>query len=516
MKITVSVNLNGQVFTIDEDAYQRLKAYLAAVSGQFASNDDRNEIISDIEGRIAELFRERISPSKQSIVTADVEWVIGIMGAPRDFNPGEPAGNSTSDSNQGRNTRRLYRDPDNRILGGVSSGIALWLNIDPVIVRLLFILSFFAFGPFLYIVLWIIIPLARTSAQKLEMRGEEVTIDNIEQIIKEEFREVKHRFNNFKKKEALDKIEFAFGHIGNNVIRLLSVFGKFVATVVLVAFVVAMVIFVLFAVNLQPINVLSQSFSLGNADLGPLKVTLETLMEPSNANLLAWGVILFVGAMLLSIIVGLGRLITGFYRFKFISAVLFLLWLAGVGFIVATVFSEGKHFRKSGSSLVSQDLALTKDSSLVISLTGSSSVASEHFSWNDFENTFDFAWGKDGRSLVCSKGSITYYAAPYFRIEPSAGGKAYVSFDRRASGADSPDAVGNARDIAYQWNTSGGEIALAPVFSIQNKKWRHPALFITIYVPVGTSVTFTNGACRFTNYVFMDNRTYTMTAGGLE
>jgi phage shock protein PspC (stress-responsive transcriptional regulator) len=191
MKKTQTVNIGGQVFNIDEDAYSRLSNYLLEIEGKFLNQEEKKEIMADIEFRIGELLKARVSPYKQVITLTDIEEVIGVMGEPQAFSgmdeEQEPGRRRTS------GYRRMYRDGDHRVLGGVCSGMAAYWDIDPVLVRILFLIAFFGFGIgfLIYLILWIVIPPARTTAQKLEMRGEAVTFDNIGKFVKEEFNQVK-------------------------------------------------------------------------------------------------------------------------------------------------------------------------------------------------------------------------------------------------------------------------------------------------------------------------------------
>ncbi len=193
MKITVNINLGGYAFNVDDDAYEGLRLYMKSLEKKFAGEPGAAEIMSDIEGRIAELFRMRLSAYKQVITMKDVEEVMAILGSPEvisgDEREEEPAA--------GRRQRRMYRDPDNRVIGGVCGGIAAYLDWDPVIVRVIFALLIFAggFGLALYGILWIVLPEARTTAQKLEMRGDPVTIENIKDAVKQEFETVKKKMN---------------------------------------------------------------------------------------------------------------------------------------------------------------------------------------------------------------------------------------------------------------------------------------------------------------------------------
>lgn len=195
MKKTISINLGGMVFNIDDDAYTLLKDYLSRVEKHYAPENSSSEILEDIEARMAELFRERMSASKQVITKTDVEQVINILGYPEDFSA--EAGDEEYHRPRRSGTKRIYRDPDNRVLGGVCSGLGAYFNVDPLVFRIIFLVLFFGAGTglILYIVLWIVIPEAKTTAQKLEMRGEPVNVSNIGKKVKEEFNNVRDKMN---------------------------------------------------------------------------------------------------------------------------------------------------------------------------------------------------------------------------------------------------------------------------------------------------------------------------------
>jgi len=195
MKTTITVNLGGLVFHIDDDAYKMLNTYLIAIEKQFNSEAERKDIMADIETRIAELFTEMLGEKRDVIRKEEVLKVIEILGQPEDFTEEEspPPGSSRKKSATYRPTKRLYRDPDNRVLGGVCGGLGAYFNMDPIVFRILFILIFFGMGSglIIYIILWIAIPEATTTAQKLEMRGEPITIENIKKAMREEFENVR-------------------------------------------------------------------------------------------------------------------------------------------------------------------------------------------------------------------------------------------------------------------------------------------------------------------------------------
>ena len=206
MKKTIKININGIVFNVDEDAFDQLSKYLKSLERHFSRTDEGKEIISDIEARIAELFQECLSPGKEVINIADVTKVLEILGRPEEFEDDDEASDqkgSFKESVFPKKGKRLYRDTDNRVLGGVCSGIAEYFNIDPVIVRIVIGITFLFYltGLLIYAILWIAIPAADTTAKKLEMKGEKVNVPNIEKKIREEYELVK---DNLKKIPATE------------------------------------------------------------------------------------------------------------------------------------------------------------------------------------------------------------------------------------------------------------------------------------------------------------------------
>ncbi len=180
MKKVVTVNISGFCFTIEEDAHNKLSRYLDDYKASFTNKPEADEVMEDIESRIAEIFREQTPQPHQVVDMALVDKVILIMGMPEGAAGFEK--NRTSGSPQEElRPKRFYRDPDHQVFGGVCSGLAAYFGLDIVIVRVLFLAALVAgsFGFWVYIILWIVTPKAVTIAQKLEMRGEPVTAENI-------------------------------------------------------------------------------------------------------------------------------------------------------------------------------------------------------------------------------------------------------------------------------------------------------------------------------------------------
>lgn len=173
MKKIININLAGRVIPIEDSAYESLQRYIESLRRYFASEEGREEIINDIESRIAELMNDKVRKGSSAVTDADVEEIINSMGRVEDFEKteeeektsaaSEPTShNYTQSQSEPRRARgRLYRDGSDKFLGGVCAGIANYMNVDPAIVRLLFaIITFggFGMGIIIYLALWIILP----------------------------------------------------------------------------------------------------------------------------------------------------------------------------------------------------------------------------------------------------------------------------------------------------------------------------------------------------------------------
>lgn len=207
MKKTLTVNLGGTVYHIDEDAYRLLDNYLCNLRLHFRQQQGAEEIVNDMETRISELFTEKITAGSQVITIACVEEVIARMGKPEDFEGvgeeeagGRRSHSAAGSSGSGTFRRRLYRNPEEKMLGGVISGIAAYLGWDVTLLRLLaLIVLVCGYGALIpvYIVCWVIIPEAFTAAEKLNMRGEDVTVENIGKTVTDGFERMAHGVNDY-------------------------------------------------------------------------------------------------------------------------------------------------------------------------------------------------------------------------------------------------------------------------------------------------------------------------------
>lgn len=216
MNKTVTANISGIIFHIEQQAYEKLNNYLSTIRNYFHDSDGKDEIMADIESRIAELFKESLTNGREVITMQDVNRVVEIMGEPEQYMDqeadyqSEETGSTYTRSNEEKfRSKKLFRDEDDKVLGGVCSGIGHYFGVDRIWFRAAFLISliFFGTGVLLYILLWIIIPKAKTTSEKLEMKGEPINVENIGNTIKDEFNSFKKKVDNGSTRGAINKAE---------------------------------------------------------------------------------------------------------------------------------------------------------------------------------------------------------------------------------------------------------------------------------------------------------------------
>ncbi|MEA3444637.1 MAG: PspC domain-containing protein, partial [Bacteroidota bacterium] len=350
MKKTFTINISGTIFHIDEDAYEKLRNYLGLIHKRFSKNEEGKEIILDIESRIAELFTDCLQESKEVVSLGDVEEVIEIMGDPNEFDEAEESSSETEykPGSKFKTGKRLYRDSDTRIFGGVAAGIGAYFGIDPVIIRILFIITaFFQIGIVAYVILWIAVPLARTTAQKLEMRGERVTVSNIEKSITEEFDEVKSNFRNFKNSKGYTRTKENISPVLEGLGLVFIAVGKILVVLFGISFIVLGVL-VIFGFVGTFYSGYWFGFSPFEFDLLSDTGLFGWIADINNIRILTVSLILLIGIPILAIIYGGIKMIFRFNaNHKLVGGIGLSLWVVGLIMAVAAVFMEASNFKSN-------------------------------------------------------------------------------------------------------------------------------------------------------------------------
>lgn len=228
MNRTIIININGIVFHIEEDAYEVLRSYMIDVKKHFANTEGSNEIVGDIENRIAEMFSERVITGKKEVITMlDVNEVCAQMGKVSDFDIDPDQEEKTREESfyetGSTDTRKLFRDPDDKVFGGVCSGLGHYLDIEALWIRLAMVLLFIVAGTgfLIYIILWIVVPKAKTRADRMAMRGEAPNLQNFKRNFEEEMEGLRGNFT-----MAGERIKPGLNRMGDGLEQLFVLIGK--------------------------------------------------------------------------------------------------------------------------------------------------------------------------------------------------------------------------------------------------------------------------------------------------
>ncbi|MDP2335175.1 MAG: PspC domain-containing protein [Bacteroidota bacterium] len=528
MKKTFTINISGSVFHIDDDAFEKLQKYLQMLNRHFGVAMEGQEILQDIEARIAELFIEKTSNKSEVITDIMVDEVIARMGKPEDFM--EPDEETASARAQAEKTvqegeqnlrRRLYRDGDNRVLGGVCSGMGAYFNLDMVILRVLFVLAFFlsAGTAFLvYIVLWIAVPKAKTTAQRLEMKGKEATVSNIEKSIREEVNEVGENYNKFMNSPVNDKGQTRterFGDMVNSIFRVVLrivvlVFGAFLiigGIVGLVGFVTSM------AVGHSFMHGTPWNFGW-NSDVD-LSALLSNFVSPGAYTISMISILLLVGIpILLLLFIGTKLLFRYKTNNKLIGLGTFGLWLAALLVLIVVSVNQVGNFGKQTSQTVTQKVDCTQCKTLSLEITE-----------DLYESLIDNQISLDRMKIAMINGKERVLGHPRFTIEKSSTGEYLLLIKKRARGSNTEDAQRNVEQIEYNFAQKDSTLLFDPYYFLKdNAKWREQEVSMILKVPEGKSIYLGE---KMAGIIYdientenmwdgdMVGKTWTMTANGL-
>ncbi len=479
MNKTVTVNIGGIVFHIDENAYERFKHYLESIRSHFTTADGRDEIMQDIESRIAEMFQERVKDSKQVITLDDVEEVTSLMGKPEDFG-GEQAEKEEEPVQTGPVKRRMFRNPDDKMLGGVCSGIAAYFDIDAVWIRLVLAISFFVFGSgfLLYIILWIIIPEAKNATEKLQMKGEPVTVSNIQKNVKEEMEALKKRMDEISKggsKKAGTVVGRILEAIGEVFVFIFKVIGKIIAAFfvfigIVMVFVIVASIFALLGVPGTHIPNMWHSIFNSHAQF-------------------AWsfiGILLVVAIPFLMLAyAGLRMLFNMKKGSRVIGLTAFGLWMLGLFICLYNGVSVSREFRVKEN--VRREVALSAVPSKTLYLEMNESKNSEKNYDNDFSSDFDWNFRESSRVII--NGEEYTSGRVKLDIVRSQTDSFELTEIFYANGPSRKEAAEFASRINYSFSQKDSVFSFNRLFTVdKDQRFRNQHVQLLLKIPVGKRV----------------------------
>ncbi|MFX0556635.1 PspC domain-containing protein [Maribacter sp. CXY002] len=490
MNKTVNINLANTLFHIDEDAYNKMRRYLESVKRSFANTPGSDEIIADIEARIAELFSEKLENERQVITQREVDEVITIMGQPEDYMVDEDIFEDEPISkNTGAKTRvkKLYRDIDHKYVAGVSAGIAHYIGIDPIWIRLLWVfLTVGSAGSFilLYGLLWILIPEATTTAQKLDMRGEAVNISNIERKVKEGFDDVADRVKSVDYEKVGNTVKKGgktfFDTIGDIIMFVFKIFGKFIG--VLLVIIGASTVIGLF-IGLLTVGILDMVHLPG--------IDFYHVVNSSNMPIWLISLLAFfaVGIPFFFLLyLGLKILVTNLKSIGNIAKFTLLgLWLLSVILLIVFGIREAASHAYSGSVTTENEIVIENPSdTLNITLSSFDYNRNNKMIMGKMIITHDDA----GNKMLVSQDVR-------FRIKKSKDSIFRVEIRKEANGSSFVEAKERAEQIDYGYMMEGTTLELNDFLSTSGEtKFNDQEVRVNIYIPVGTILTYDKGEGR--------------------
>jgi phage shock protein PspC (stress-responsive transcriptional regulator) len=592
MKKVININFQGRILPIEEMAYEDLKQYIESLRTYFEQEEGKDEIINDIECRVAELCEDRLKKGAVCITEQDIDLIITSIGRPADFeaqdgfeaNTTSNAGSSQTNSNAqtaGDPTyqKRLYRDEQNKVLGGVCAGIANYLNLDPIIIRILWILlfgiSFFAYlllwiavpstsvkevggvrkrlfrdldkkviggvcagmskyfgvkvglirvlfllptillifnwnhfhlfqfwefddfsnfldvtfmpgAIFVYIVLWLVLPEARTSADKLEMMGEKVDINSIKNAIQTDLegfgKRAKTWGNSFDKKQASSagNTNSAATNSANNDAGSLEkrkgclfYFGRTIT--------ILMKAFVYFILGIITISVLAALFGVGVATTGLLPLKKFILEDGLQSWSFIGTILFFIWVPVIAIVASIIRKIAGFKQSNvWVRSSFIALWVLGWVCLFYFISSLGNSFSKHNQPN-EKSIALTNPAVEYLEVTASPKMKYYEQRWFDIE-PFQ-VYNDDTVRVRNLKIRIVQSKTDSFEVK-------YVTM---SNGKSISEANLLAEKINFSLLQQDSTLLLDRGISITDKdKFRNQHVIMTIAVPVGKRFKITN------------------------
>jgi phage shock protein PspC (stress-responsive transcriptional regulator) len=539
MNKTVTINISGIIFHIEELAYDKLSKYLGTIKGVFSKTDGGNEIMADIEARIAEMLQSKTNAVKQVVLMADVDSVIDTMGRPEQFvdaadqsSAEEEETNSTSPNEKIK--RRMFRDPDHKAVGGVCSGIAAYFDIDIIWIRLaMFLLVFFGgVSLWVYLIMWIVIPEAKTTADKLSMRGEKVDINNISRSVKEEAEQFKKRAEKYGNDIKNNSEGFRndsknfFDKLGDFLREFFFLFGRVFGRVIGLVLLIFGVFFMFSLIA----GIFGFSVAGTNAEFNDWVNLI--FLERNHYTLGMFGMILFFGIPILGIIYGGVKLLFKIkYRNRWMNLSLGLVWLIGLSIMIYIGVTTGKEFSDAGK--IKDQVAFVQKDTLYLTIDRDSDLKNQ---WQINEDHRSKMRHRKNHTVVVSGDGGSYYIGKKgnesrifgkaeLNIVQASGDQIEMYIIKKARGEDRKAATERAKAIDYKFLQKDSLITFDELFMVAaNEKFRVQEVQILLKIPRGKVIFLDRNMYPFINDIEnttntwdgeMVNRRWVMTKDGL-
>ena len=466
MNKTININLGGFAFQIEEDAYTLLHSYLQKIESNLGTGSETKEIIDDIEFRIAELFRTDVRTNGGVVTLESVQEMIKLVGEPEDFIADDtpeagPATGTTMDAGINEPVRKsLFRDIDRKVFSGVCSGLALYLNIDPVIIRILFLVAFYFWHPVLifYVILWIAMPKPRTPAQWLEMKGGAEYFKTGAGKSYSAGSTAGYNKNTYYRRDVMSSVVHNSGDLLSTVIGLILAVVSFMSLISLMSV-----------------------FIFANSSLGEILPEARfmyelphRLLSTGDITLATFAIVLVAGIPLLLIFyLGL-KLIFKFPGKGLVIGVLsFVLWFVGLGLFMYTGIDVIKSMKKSSYVSVEKELQPISSDTLYIK-TIRNSGADRYGSFLMDMDKIDLYTSDEGQLIIEGEPEIMIKRGDSFK----------VTVRKKARGYNRADADRNATYTEYFFQQKDSVLMLDKYFTLGDQAMiRRQEVTVIIQLP---------------------------------
>src|SRR5690554_86711 len=480
MNKTVNINLAGIPFYIDEDAFGKLSRYLDAIRNSLKGSEGSDEIMQDIEARIAELFTEKMENTPKVVTMKTLDEVIAVMGQPEDYEVDDDVFDEVPPTSKayGRH-KKLFRDIDDKYISGVSSGLGHYVGVDAIWIRLLWVLLVLAGlgSPILvYILLWILVPAAVTTSDKLRMTGEPINISNIERKFKEGFDTVADKVKNVDYDKYGNKIKTGtssfFDALGQVLLTLFKVFAKLIGALIIVVSLITI------------ISLVVSFFAFGSINFWGHNEMTEYLAMMDTTNVPLWLVALLVLfavgiPFFVLFILGLKLLISNLKSMgstaKILLIVVWALSIIGLAIIGIKQATENAY---DGAFIEEQSLAIRPNDTLHLSVR-----ADKQFGYTvSRSGGMSIKYTEDDKQVI-------YSSDISIETKTSKDSIGKIVFEKSAEGSNHLDAKKRAEAIEYSYSFENNSLLLDGFFTTNpNNKYRDQQIEVTVYVPEGTVI----------------------------
>jgi len=483
MNKTVNINLAGTFFHIDEDAFGKLSRYLDAIRRSFSDLNGQDEIIKDVEARISELFSEKINDISQVITIKQLDEVIAVMGQPEDYMVDEEifedaSPNQKSQSRSQSSHKQLFRDEDNKFIAGVSSGLGHYFSIDAIWIRLFWIASILlGFGtPILvYILLWILIPEALTTSEKLKMNREPVNISNIKKKIKEELENASNKIKevdyDMYKENTQKGATIFFSTIGKIFAGIFNVFGKFFGLILIILSLSIIIGLIVGLFSTGTFGIVAGGFEI-------FDYLSIVLIDSFPFWLLVLLVFLIVVIPAFSLfILGLKLIITNLKSIGTTAKIiLFVLWICSIIGLSVLGVKQATEQGYDGDYITENRISIKANDTLKLKM-----LSNNRYEYDASRSgSFYLKSDEDGNKIIYSNDIRLIVRSTNDSV-------ATVFLEHKAEGSSFDNAKERAEAIDYKYTFNNNTLTLNSYFTTDIvNKYREQEIEIVLYLPLGT------------------------------